>query len=118
MKRILLCLSALCAATATPALANDLVTAAEALKWLEDPSTAPLVRSHLQASSVTLTVANGDLLNRGQRPLFCSPAKLALTSEQNVAIFRLAVMDDPTLADFPIYVVLLHALKKKFPCES
>jgi len=64
-----------------------------------------------------LETVNGSLVAQGASPLFCMPAKLALTAEQTADIVtRTAAKATRNIDDLPIAIILLKGLKETFPC--
>jgi hypothetical protein len=61
--------------------------------------------------------ANVYLEQRGDRPIFCPPTKLAIAGEQVVEIERRFLEEHPDNAAFPYDGVLLFALREAFPCN-
>jgi hypothetical protein len=50
-------------------------------------------------------------------PIFCTPPKLAITTEQAVDMLNRYLKDHNTKASDPIEIYLLDALKETFPCN-
>jgi hypothetical protein len=69
----------------------------------------------LGATENGLSWAN--ISNEGQPRLYCVPAKLALTSAQDVGILRRYTLDHPDKKTLPYGLVLHLALKEAFPCR-
>jgi hypothetical protein len=50
--------------------------------------------------------------------LFCQPAKLTITPEQNVQMLRDLLQAEPSFATYPPGMVVLTSYKRTFPCPS
>lgn len=62
--------------------------------------------------------ANTDLRAAKRQPLYCLPAKLAVTAEQSGAILRQFIKQNPVAANWPAGMALLEAFKDTFPCKA
>jgi hypothetical protein len=61
--------------------------------------------------------ANTAIANeRKEQPIYCPPAKLALTGDQLIDIIRREVSDHPSVGTAPFGLVMIKALEKLFPC--
>jgi hypothetical protein len=62
--------------------------------------------------------SNGALQNRGEKPLFCQPAKLALNFEQKIDILKKYLIVDSRMLDAPAGLAFLYAMRYTFPCAA
>lgn len=80
-------------------------------------NSAVMTQVWISGNANGFTWANSELEQRGQRPLFCLPKKLALTIDQEVSILRKFVKERPFYGGVPTGVALLNALQETFPCK-
>ena len=105
-------------AIGTPAHAE--ASAETFIRMLDDKSdqtAAVFARSQLHGYAIGLGWANQVVGDEIQRPLYCVPEALAITSEQNVDIFRRFVEQNPGIESSPAGLVLLYAYARTFPCN-
>jgi len=60
---------------------------------------------------------NSWLESKGRKPVFCTPAKIALTDDQVIDIMRRYVEANSDYQNHPFGFVLLYALIDAFPCK-
>jgi hypothetical protein len=60
--------------------------------------------------------ANAFLEMRNEKPLYCSPRKMALTGEQIIDMLRREVIDKPSQANNPTGLVMMQTFQEVFPC--
>lgn len=114
--RILVAVAATLIAFPSASAAED--TAAQMLAKIDaGGESATFVTIWLDGNDNGASWANTILEQRGQRPLFCPPGKLAITADQDVSILRRFVKERPEIGDVPAGFALLLALADTFPCK-
>lgn len=78
--------------------------------------TQETMRDILSMLETGISWANADLASSHRQLIYCQPSKLAITGEQALDLMRREVNENSWLANFPIGLVLVAALKKTFPC--
>jgi hypothetical protein len=56
--------------------------------------------------------------NRGEKPFYCQPEKLALKFEQQIDILKKYVVQDPRMVDAPVGLSIFYAMRYTFPCPT
>lgn len=113
--------SVLFASAVSPATAQEkpqVLSADQLLQNLGSKEKAPLAEIILHVVSLSLGAANAELHINGRDPLFCVPANLALTPDQNRSIFEDYLERSPEMGEFPYFMIMLAALQDTFPCEN
>jgi hypothetical protein len=83
-----------------------------------------MAEAYITGAGLALEAANAELRNRHQSPLFCSPDKLALNSENYRSIVdawitkRSRILPVDQMEQIPVYLVLMHGLIDAFPCSQ
>jgi hypothetical protein len=72
----------------------------------------------LQGMSIGIGWANTIIENETGKKLWCQPAKLAVSLDQDISMLRLALKEDPTLEKVPLGMALIYAYKYTFPCHK
>jgi hypothetical protein len=65
-----------------------------------------------------LTWANGELAARHSEPLFCQPANLDLTLDQDLSIVDGYIERHPETPEQRLGILVVLALEETFPCRS
>lgn len=105
------------------------LTAAATALCLSSPASAELTAQELltkldqgdRETRVFLTgigIGIGWANTSSDEKLFCQPAKLAMTPEQEVRMIRDIIQEDSRLADIPVGYVLMAAYIRTFPCSG
>ena len=91
-----------------------------------DPNGSPLVTLYLMATLDSLGIANAVLEQNERAPLYCLPARVALSAAdmRTIVVNYLGNVRSTTgerdyafiLTAFPLAAIALNALEKRFPC--
>jgi hypothetical protein len=72
----------------------------------------------IQGNMVALSWANTYLTSEGERLIFCRPASLNLTFDQEIRILKDRIEESPTLGTAPVGLALRMAMEISFPCSE
>ncbi|MEH6715970.1 Rap1a/Tai family immunity protein [Parasphingorhabdus flavimaris] len=81
-------------------------------------SGSDLARIILHSYGFQTGFINAKLKYQGLPQLYCSPEKLAITSEQHADILKRYVENHEGVGQFPAGAVLVDALEETFPCKT
>ena len=85
------------------------------LEWLDDQGSDIAAKTYIAAIEHGLSWANAHNADNGLPMLYCLPPNLGLTGDQTVSIF-VRYAEDNSVAEYPVGLVLMEALKEVFPC--
>lgn len=96
------------------------VTARSFLSDISSPRTREIYSYHTSGVLEGYQWMQAELRSSGQPMLFCQPARFTMSFELAVETLRtyLATPEGSELGDFPYALVLLQALKYRFPCAT
>jgi hypothetical protein len=100
--------------TATPAAAE--LSAKLLLDAFQAKGDKGTIKVYFRGLSEAFAWSNTALNNQGQTRLYCEPATITLTDEQELDIMRRYVESRPSFGTDPAGMVLLLSLKNAFPC--
>ena len=78
----------------------------------------------IESAMASFSVANAKLISLGEKPLYCQPFQLQITTDQAVSILHKARSPEGPEADarhldfFPFHIILLESLRLTFPCTE
>jgi len=68
----------------------------------------------LDAMATGISWANSHI----DKPMYCPPSNLAITSQQHMEILRQYIQHSPSRGDYPAGAVMIRALEYAFPCKK
>jgi hypothetical protein len=95
--------------------ARSEMSAKEAIQQVQAGDVSPVY--FLSGLGTGFSWANTALQLDNKPRLYCVPAKIALTADQEFDVLRRYVEGNPAFADKPVGAVLLFALRDAFPCR-
>jgi hypothetical protein len=92
------------------------MTAAQYRQWAHADNNS-VYAAYITGTINALGWANGDLVAKKHKPLFCPPEKLAIGNQNVYPLLDAFFANHPGISDdFPIGLAILRSLQSEFPC--
>jgi hypothetical protein len=85
---------------------------------MSSPSGAVEMAALLDAIINGTQWSNAALANHNEALLYCTPDKLALTQDEEVAIVNNYIHENNTAGSWPLGLIALNAMQATFPCPA